>query len=232
MNKVVFWDFDGTLIPHTIWRLGIMQVLDEHEPGHNIDSEMMRPLLRNGFPWHKPEEPHLQLNNPDAWWRALEPVFIKCYTGVGYPEKRAAVLATLVRKYMIRPERYTLFEDALPVLAELKEKGWRNVILSNHMPELPVIVNALGLSPYIESCINSAATGYEKPNPQAFHIALASSGNPEKVWMVGDNIVSDIKGAEAVGISSILVHVPRPEDIKYYAANLIDVVKIIQENSF
>jgi putative hydrolase of the HAD superfamily len=239
MNKFVFWDFDGTLVTFNSWRPAIIEVLDEHEPGHDKDIEMVRPFLRDGFPWHSPETPHTHLNAPDDWWRAMELLFYQCYRGLGYTEARAAVLAPLVRQYMTKPERFTLYKDALGVLGQLQAGGWRHAIITNHMPELPNIVKALGLSPYIEFCVDSALTGYEKPNPQAFRLALALAGNPEQAWMVGDNMVSDIKGAEAVGIPAILVNVPHVhsnqvadiKDIRYQAADLTGVVKIIEENS-
>jgi putative hydrolase of the HAD superfamily len=230
MNKVIFWDFDGTLVPFTSWRSAVIDVLNESDPGHSVDPEHIRPFLRDGFPWHKPEEPHHHLSHPDKWWQALEPVFIRCYQGVGYSGERAAALAGQVRKQMTKPQRYTLYEDTIPVLAALKEKDWRHVILSNHMPELPDIVRALGLSPYIDFCITSADTGYEKPNLRAFRNALSIVGNPETAWMVGDNIVSDIKGAEAAGIPAILVHASPAEEAKYHAIDLVGVLKIIIEN--
>jgi putative hydrolase of the HAD superfamily len=239
MNKVIFWDFDGTLVPFTSWHLAVIDVLNECEPGHHIETEQIRPFLRDGFFWHRPEEPHLHLNNPDRWWQALEPLFIKCYQGIGYADKRAKELAGQVRQQMIKPERYSLYNDTIPVLSALKENDWKNVILSNHMPELPDVVEKLGLYRYIDLCITSAATGYEKPNTQAFLNALSLADNPTKVWMVGDNMVSDIKGAEAVGIPAILVNVPHVhsnqvadmKDIHYQAADLTGAVKIIEENS-
>jgi putative hydrolase of the HAD superfamily len=207
-----------------------MDILDEYEPGHNINSENMRPFLREGFPWHNSEVPHTHITTSDEWWQTLEPVFIKCYMGVGYYPDRAAYLAQQVREYIIKPERYTLYEDALSVLTELKEKGWRHIILSNHIPELPQILNALALTPYIDYCLTSGATGYEKPNPQAFNIALETAGNPHDAWMVGDNLTTDIFGAEAAGIPAILVHTPPTEDARYCAATLTDVIKIVESN--
>jgi len=227
MNKVIFWDFDGTLVTFTSWRPAIVQVLDEHDPGHNVDAEIIRPFLKNGFPWHTPEVPHLHLNTPDAWWRALEPVFTRTYMGVGYSPERAAALAPLVRRYMARPERFKLFEDTIPVMEALNARGWRHAILSNHMPELASIAGALGLWPNITGCFSSAVTGYEKPNPQAYRLALEACGNPEKAWMVGDNVNADVKGSEAAGIPAILVRVPRPDDIKHYAADLHGAAEII-----
>jgi putative hydrolase of the HAD superfamily len=230
MKKVIFWDFDGTLVPFTSWRMAIVDVLNECEPGNRIDPESIRPFLRDGFPWHYPENPHPHLKYPDKWWKALEPVFIKCYKGVGYPEYRARELAEQVRKQMTRPQRYVLYENTILVLETLKEKDWRNVILSNHMPELPEIVNAIGLSSYVDYCITSAATGWEKPNPRAFRNALAIAGNPEIAWMVGDNTNSDVLGAEAAGIPAILVHASPVQQVRYYAADLPGALKIILDN--
>jgi putative hydrolase of the HAD superfamily len=227
---VIFWDFDGTLVRFTSWRFALMDVLNECDPGHNIDPEQIRPFLRDGFPWHKPEEPHLHLCNPDDWWKALEPLFLRCYKGVGYMDERAAELARQVRKQMITPERYTLYDDAVSVLVDLKERGWRHMILSNHIPELPDVVKVLGLFRYVDFCIVSAATGYEKPNPQAFFNALSLTGDPRRIWMVGDNIVSDVRGAENAGIPAILVHTQPIEPVKYFAATLSDVLDIIEDN--
>jgi putative hydrolase of the HAD superfamily len=227
---VIFWDFDGTLVRFTSWRFALIDVLNECDPGHNIDPEQIRPLLRGGFPWHRPEEPHLHVCNPDDWWKALEPLFSRCYKGVGYTDERAGELARQVRKQMIKPERYTLYDDTVSVLVDLKERGWRHIILSNHIPELPDVVKALGLFRYVDFCIVSAATGYEKPNPQAFSNILSLAGNPRRVWMVGDNIASDVRGAENAGIPAILVHTQPVEPVKYFAATLSDVHKIIEDS--
>jgi len=229
-QPTILWDFGGTLVHFTNWRGALMDVLDEYEPGHGIDQEQIRPLLRDGFPWHKPEESHLHLSQPEAWWANLEPLFVKTYQRVGFNTKRSRFLAKQVRRHMIDHRRYILYEDTIPVLKYLVENGWRHVILSNHMPELPEVVKALGLSQFIEACFVSAVTGYEKPNPEAFRIALSALGNPGAIWMVGDNFISDIKGAETAGIPAILVHSSEPGDVKYRANNLFDAAKIIREN--
>jgi FMN phosphatase YigB (HAD superfamily) len=87
----------------------------------------------------------------------------------------------------------------------LRVLGWRHAILSNHVPELPSMVSGLGLSHLIDVVFTSAATGYEKPNPRAFEIALEACGWPSESWMVGDNPIADIAGAEAFGIPAVLV---------------------------
>ena len=87
----------------------------------------------------------------------------------------------------------------------MRSHGWEQAILSNHIPELPDIVEALGLTQYVQAVLSSALMGYEKPHPQAFLQALAIFDNPQTIWMIGDNIEADILGAQAVGIPAILV---------------------------
>lgn len=228
-SPTILWDFEGTLVAHPgLWRSSLMEVLNKYEPSHCVDEEQIRPFLRAGFPWHKPEEPHLHLVTPDAWWLNLETVFIRAYQGVGFEVGRAQELAKQVRKYIIDSRRYVVYDDTIPALKSLKIRGWKHAILSNHVPELPDIVKALGLSPYIDFCISSASTGYEKPNPEAFRIAQSIIGNPKKVWMIGDNLNADIRGAEAVGLPAILVRNPAGENMKYFARDLLEAASIIE----
>jgi putative hydrolase of the HAD superfamily len=80
-----------------------------------------------------------------------------------------------------------------------------NAILSNHVPELPELVGALGIAPYVDAVFTSALTGFEKPHPEAFRYALRAFGDPQHVWMVGDSPTADVQGAEALGLRAILV---------------------------
>lgn len=79
------------------------------------------------------------------------------------------------------------------------------MIVSNHVPELGDLVGRLGLADLIDGVLTSAVTGYEKPHPAMYGIALDLIGHPDRVWMIGDNPVADVAGAEAVGIPAILV---------------------------
>ena len=83
---------------------------------------------------------------------------------------------------------------------------------------------------YFEEYFLSANIGYEKPRAEIFQYALEKTGNPEVCYMVGDNPISDVKGAQAVGMKTILVH-KKAEDIQPdYACNqLLEIRKIIEE---
>ena len=227
-GKTVFWDFHGTLVDDPGgWPGALIEVLDRYVPGHGVDKEEVRPFLRDGFPWHRPEKPHQELSSPDAWWENLEPLFAKAYEGVGIQPARSCELAREVRTMYVRPERQKLFDDSLETLESLRKDGWRQVILSNYSPELPEIVAAVGLSRFFDAVIGSAATGYEKPNRRAFEIALGAAGNPAVAWMIGDNPEADVLGAERAGIPAILVRREDPRCPRV-APDLCAVLEIIR----
>jgi putative hydrolase of the HAD superfamily len=223
-NRVILWDFDGTLAQRPgMWGLELAAAIAEVLPGQPADPAPLRPYLSHGFPWHQPEVPHPELNDPEAWWAHITGVLADGLIAAGYEPGAAREIALASRPKFLDPRPYRVFEDTFAVLDQLAAEGWRHVILSNHVPELPHIVEAIGLSRCLEAVISSANIGYEKPHPQAFRLALESAGSPEVVRMVGDTLEADVQGAEAVGIPAILVRKPSPV-ARRFAADLWAVV--------
>ena len=198
-------------------KLAVMDALDEVCPGHAIDVEDIRPGLRNGFPWHNWEKPHLELNSPELWWEPIEALIARVYQGVGIKADLSRRIAKVAHRIFIDPKTHGVFEDVIPVLGGLRERGWHHLILSNHVPELENIVKGLSIRNLFESVITSAKIGYEKPHPEAYRIALSKAGNPEVVWMIGDNPNADVKGAEKAGVPAILVR--RTDESAHRQAN-------------
>lgn len=223
---VVLFDFDGTLAHRPgMWSQCVLEVLDELIPDHVMSIEDIRPHLRDGFPWHRSEDPHPQLNERDAWWHHVGTLFVQAFRSLGVDEGRVSEGVAAVRARYCDPGRFQLFPDTIPALRSLRTHGWSTVILSNHVPELPSIVDGLGLGQYVDDTLSSACTGYEKPHPEAFHLGLRGM-DASTAWMVGDNPVADVGGAEAVGIRAILVRrtdraVKRQADSVAVAAELI-----------
>jgi putative hydrolase of the HAD superfamily len=207
----------------------MVQTLDELAPGHGIRIEDVRPHISAGFPWHTPEVAHPQLT-PSEWWTAVEAIIFRAYTQVGLDEALALQLSHAFRQRYVDPRFFRLYDDTLPAMGKLAELGWHHVILSNHVPELPDIVTALGLGGLLAACLSSANIGYEKPSKRAYEIALESAGYPESVWMVGDSVTADVKGAEAVGIPAILVRNARSKgECEHSADDLAGVVEMVLE---
>ncbi|MBM7558172.1 HAD family hydrolase [Halanaerobacter jeridensis] len=231
-NSTIFWDFDGTLAYREgMWSGALLEALEKKGINHDLNRKDFKPYLSSGYPWHTPEEDHLHLSTSEEWWNVIENIFIQAYIGLGINSKKAEELAKLAHELYIDPESFDLYDDTLKTLKKLKEKNWNNIILSNHVPELNEIVKGLGLDKYVTDCISSGRVGYEKPHSEIFRIALSTANNPERVWMIGDSIKADVKGANNLGIPAILVHKEGKNEVKYQANNLVEVREIIKENS-
>ena len=98
------------------------------------------------------------------------------------------------------------------------------------MPELPELVSDLGLGGLIPVVFTSGLTGYEKPNPMAFRIALEKARKTEAVWMIGDNLVADYRGARQLGIPSILVR-RKADDVDLYGETLWVAAAMLRSES-
>lgn len=211
--RVVFWDFDGTLAYRPgEWRGCLIEVLDECEPGHGITSDAIRPHLQEGFPWHRPDLPHPELSIPDDWWAVVQSILAKGLRAEGMSQARSEEIVQVFRlRYIDGTVTWKLCPEVILVLTRLSGKGWRHVIVSNHVPELPAIVDGVGLGGLVENVISSANVGYEKPHPEMFALARKLSADPQEFWMVGDNAQADVEGARSAGIPAILVqHPDRP----------------------
>jgi putative hydrolase of the HAD superfamily len=230
-SRVVFWDFDGTLA----WRPGgwagcLLEILDEYAAEHDGTLEQISCSIRGGFPWDRHNESHPDLSSGDAWWKALSPLLVKTIEDAGVERPRAEELAPVVRHRFTDGSRaWQAFEDSLPALTATADAGWRNVILSNHVPELPTLVIQLGLNDVVETVLTSASSGYEKPHPEAFRHALAICGKPSQHWMVGDNPIADVEGAEAVGIPAVLIR--REGKARYTASDAAAAASLITSST-
>lgn len=101
-----------------------------------------------------------------------------------------------------------VYEDTFPVLDELK-KNYRLLLLTNGSPDLQNTKLRITpeIPPYFEQIVISGDFGKGKPNPGIFEHALAlMSLQRDEVIMVGDNLNTDIKGANATGIKSVWIN--------------------------
>ncbi|OIV39328.1 hypothetical protein BIV57_00315 [Mangrovactinospora gilvigrisea] len=226
-NQVLLWDFDGTLGQRPgRWSGTVLEVLDAEYPGHGYQRAQIAAVLSSGFPWHTPDTAHPHLADSRAWWHHLTGVLSEALLRLGLSPSHAQSAARLVPVRYTDPARWEVFADTVPALAELTRQGWRHAVLSNHVPELPRILQGLGLDLHVDAVVNSAVTGYEKPHPEAFRLALAATGHPDRVWMIGDNPAADVAGAHAVGLNAILVRTPNP-GVPHYAPDLATLPALI-----
>lgn len=226
--KLLIWDFDGTLGYRQggAWTASLLEVLQKADVDLDVTAEEIRPHLRQGFPWHTPLRPHPHTQSIREWWEALYPVFERAFEKVGVDGFEAYDLARQVRDTYLDLERWRLFDDALPTLTHLSSQGWTHVVLSNHAPELDLIVQHLELDRYVTRVYNSATLGWEKPHERTFRTVLDAFSDAEPIWMIGDHMGADIQGAASVGIPGILVR-RYHEDARYYCGTLDQIPLIL-----
>ena len=226
--KYLIWDFDGTLgyRQNGMWSMALLEILRQEKPELHVTMEQIRPFLQSGFPWHNPSQPHTEIRSPEQWWNALDELFEQAFLGIGINTDDIGFLAKQVRRVYPAPTSWRLFDDVLPTLDRLSSAGWTHLILSNHVPELRQIVDFLELDKHVSQIFNSAETGYEKPHRQAFMTLLEALEDVESIWMIGDSMESDILGADAAGLSGILVRKYHAK-ARYYCSTLKQLPEII-----
>ena len=213
-DRVLFWDFHGTLTePDSLWSRSLYRAALTVFPDCGLELDAVRACLDNdGFPWHHPERDYRALTDPENWWEYVNRLFFTTLARLGFSQTAADQIVPLVRPQLTNPAHFRLIDQATTVLHNLKQAGWRHVMLSNNFPELPALCDRLGIGQYFDQYIVSASVGYEKPHPAIFQLAFEQTGRPEICYMVGDNPVADITGAQNAGIPGILVNRPYPED--------------------
>jgi putative hydrolase of the HAD superfamily len=203
---VVWWDFDATLVSRQMmWAEVALTQLERHAPDHDVSFETMADLVSAGMPWHRPDHAHPDLATPGAWWDAVNRRYGEIFAAVGHPSAATAPALSALREDILDAGRYVVFDDVIPSLERAKAAGWRNLIVSNHIPELAELVHGLDLTQHFDAIISSGVVGYEKPHRRLFEAALRHVNPGETVWMIGDNPDADCRPVCELGMKAVLV---------------------------
>jgi putative hydrolase of the HAD superfamily len=208
-ERLIIWDFDGTLAYRDggMWSATLAEVVNAAGlVPRMLAASAFVPFLATGFPWHRHDIVHPHLDSAGQWWDhvAEEVLLAALHGGAKLPPHAAKALLPAIRSTYTDPARWRVFPDAAACLDALTARGWTHRILSNHVPELGALVDALGLRRHFEAVHTSAVIGYEKPHPAAYAIALAGTA-PGDAWMIGDSVEADVLGAARHGIRGVLV---------------------------
>jgi putative hydrolase of the HAD superfamily len=123
---------------------------------------------------------------------------------MGGPDEIAAECATEIERGWEVSENFELYEDALPVLEELRKAGLSIGLVSNGIRDLTEFVAHHRLD--VDAIVDSRSHGRVKPHPTIFEAALELLGaRAADTVMVGDSLEEDIEGARALGMRAILV---------------------------
>jgi ribulose-1,5-bisphosphate 5-phosphatase len=146
-------------------------------------------------------ERHPELDHDEEVWVLFTERIIR---GMGGDSDRAYECAVEMTRAWEHAENFELFEDTLPVLAELREHDLKIGLVSNTGRDLPAFVAHHALD--VDVAVGSASHGKTKPHPAIFQSALEQlEVVPEEAAMVGDSPEDDIDGARALGMRAFLV---------------------------
>ena len=124
--------------------------------------------------------------------------------GMGGDSDRAYECAVEMTRGWEQAANFELYEDTLPVLAELRAHGLKIGLVSNTGRDLVAFVAHHALD--VDAALGSATHGKTKPHPAIFQAALDELGvSAEEAAMVGDSPEDDIEGARALGMRAFLV---------------------------
>lgn len=197
MLKAVVFDVDYTLArpgpdlgPEGYRRLG-----ERH--GLALDPARYDDARRDAFATLKR---HPELDHDEEIWVLFTQRIIEGMGGVG-DTYRAAVE---MEGAWAHAHHFELYDDALPALEWLRERGLKVGLLSNSARDLDEFVAHHGLA--VDAVLTSGAHGKTKPHETIFRrmLELLDVAADEAV-MVGDTIEDDIEGAHAVGMQAVLV---------------------------
>jgi FMN hydrolase / 5-amino-6-(5-phospho-D-ribitylamino)uracil phosphatase len=140
------------------------------------------------------------LHDDSIWHRFTAEIFI----GMGGPEAIASECATEIEEGWAVSENFELFEDALPVLEELRAAQLKIGLVSNGIRDLTEFVAHHRLD--VDAIVDSRSHGRVKPHPTIFEAALELlEVKAAEAVMVGDSLAEDIEGAQALGMRAILI---------------------------
>jgi putative hydrolase of the HAD superfamily len=114
-------------------------------------------------------------------------------------------------------DRIALFDDVLPTLARMRERGHRTVIVSNCSWGTRVSVERLGLDRACDAVVLSCEVGVHKPEPGIYRIALDTLDVAPEAAVFVDDQTAYCDGARELGIGTRLIQRPAASPFEGFA---------------
>ncbi|MZH46425.1 MAG: HAD-IA family hydrolase [Nitrospinae bacterium] len=204
--KAVFFDVGGTLI-RVHPSVGDVYARHARPFGYSGSAQ----VLNEGFrkQWKKMGGIESLGNQTGAeaeknFWRTLVYEVFQPLGGV----ERFDEYFDLIFEAFREKSNWRVYEDVIEsnILETLKKRGVMMGIISNWDSRLNSTLENIGLAQYFDFILPSAVVGSAKPDKKIFEEALRICGvEPHEACHIGDEIRTDVAGAESVGIHPILL---------------------------
>ena len=233
--KDLFVDFDDTLYDtHGNSEIAIRETFDYYQLGRYFDE----PQVFYDAYWEA---------NIDLWGRYSKGEITRDYliverfrrplsVGMGTEVTEAYCLEMSDKFLEYCSNKPGTVEGAHELMKYLHAKGYRMHMTSNGFHEVQYKkLAACGLRDYFDTIVLSEDAGVNKPSPAYFDYAFKQTGaKPETTLMIGDNMLTDIQGAMAVGIDALLfnrwgydIKSGDPEAPTFVVSELLDIKQIL-----
>lgn len=203
--EAVFFDVGGTLM-HASPSVPEMFALVARDRGHALTLDDVMPHAAAADEFYEAE----YRRDGDFWcshersvgiWKDMYRLLAH-RTGIAWD---AEGMADEVFDRYLRGDAWQVYEDVAPCLDGLRRAGVRLGVISNWDGGLPDLLHRVGLLPYFDEVVSSAAVGRRKPDAAIFEIALERMGVPaSRAAHVGDLPEADGAAAGA-GMRPVIV---------------------------
>ena len=194
--QAVTFDVGGTLIQPWPSVGAIYAEVAESHGFFGLDAERIEKQFRQALA-EKAEFQHTR----EGWFEAVK----KSFGGLLSAADCAAFFPSLYERFG-KAAVWRIYEDVLPALDQLAERGFRLAAVSNWDARLRPLLRELSLMPFFEVASISSEVGFAKPSAILFEHTLRMLGLPAgAVVHVGDSFAEDVAGAKGAGLEAVLL---------------------------
>jgi len=206
MIKAVFFDLFHTLIHFHPPREEVL-AMSLSRRGINAETGKLKRAVVAGDEYYyrenarKDSGKHTKADAGASWheWQSI----VLREAGI---EPRSELVTDLLADIQRTSYEHVLYNDVLPTLASLSNRGLKLGLISNVNQNIGPLVDQLGLSPYLEVVLTSRDLGVTKPEPRIFQEAVRMVGvMATNVIYVGDQYKIDVLGARGAGLKGLLL---------------------------
>jgi putative hydrolase of the HAD superfamily len=195
----VFLDVDKTLLWVDVDVEGYAEDMAPYATNGSLTVEEVRGPLLESLRKHISQNIHYPTEEALAGFRCENARETAEALGLNAPME---VLSEVLEKRIL----FNPYSESEEVMGELVEMNLPLYAVSNWDVALEGVIEGLGWSRYFSGIVASAKVGSEKPAEGIFEEALRVAGaSPDRVVHVGNDPVSDVRGASSCGIDAVLI---------------------------
>ena len=124
-------------------------------------------------------------------------------------------------------KNYVPYPGVAEVLSTLS-KTHKLGIISDTWPSIEPQLEYIGVSPYLSFCTFSCFVGVFKPDERIYRDALGKCGVPAEETVFIDDVVRNLEGAAALGITPILIAADPEKDVETNYTKIRDLRELIR----